>query len=59
MTRKNVVGWRKSSRSGGVNDQACVEVALQWRRSSRSDGVDDKYCVEAALVTSPGDGRKA
>lgn len=23
--------WRKSSRSGGVNDQACVEVAtLAW-----------------------------
>jgi hypothetical protein len=22
-----ILDWRKSSRSGGVNDQACVEVA--------------------------------
>jgi hypothetical protein len=31
--------WRKSSRSGGVNDQACVEVArlsgVSWIRDSK------------------------
>lgn len=27
MTQQNFVEWRKSSWSGGVNDQACVEVA--------------------------------
>jgi hypothetical protein len=32
--------WRKSSRSGGVNDQTCVEVArlsdVSWIRDSES-----------------------
>jgi Domain of unknown function (DUF397) len=32
--------WRKSSRSGGVNDQACVEVAqlsgVSWIRDSKN-----------------------
>jgi hypothetical protein len=34
--------WRKSSRSGGVNDQTCVEVArlsgVSWIRDSRNPG---------------------
>ncbi|WP_425551158.1 DUF397 domain-containing protein [Actinoallomurus vinaceus] len=28
MTRQGASQWRRSSHSGGVNDQACVEVAL-------------------------------
>ena len=38
--------WRKSSRSGGVNDQACVEVArlsgVSWIRDSKNPGTDHR-----------------
>ncbi|MFC9973142.1 DUF397 domain-containing protein [Spirillospora sp. NPDC127200] len=45
--------WRKSSRSGGLNDDACVEVAglVKWRKSRHSGGGNDDACVEVAHLT--------
>ncbi|MEV0703682.1 DUF397 domain-containing protein [Saccharopolyspora sp. NPDC050389] len=47
------VRWRKSSRSGGGNNGACVEVAsveAKWRKSSYSTGGNDAACVEVAFA---------
>ncbi len=43
--------WRKSSRSGNGNNDACVEVA--WRKSSRSSNGSNGNCVEVAIA-APG-----
>lgn len=40
--------WRKSSRSSGANNSACVEVT--WRKSSRSNGGNNGNCVEVAFT---------
>ncbi|MBT2211250.1 DUF397 domain-containing protein [Actinomadura sp. NEAU-AAG7] len=54
--------WRKSSYTGGGNDDACVELARldepvkirdhkdEWRKSSFSGGMNDDACVEAARL---------
>ncbi|HEV2783717.1 MAG TPA: DUF397 domain-containing protein [Actinophytocola sp.] len=45
--------WRKSSRSGGGSNDACVEVAYigpAWRKSSRSSGASNANCVEVAHI---------
>ena len=46
--------WRKSSRSGGGSNGACVEVAfaeaVEWRKSSRSGGGTNDNCVEVAFA---------
>jgi hypothetical protein len=46
--------WRKSSRSGGGNNDNCVEVAFTeatvWRKSSRSGGGSNGNCVEVAFA---------
>ncbi|GGP69456.1 DUF397 domain-containing protein [Saccharothrix coeruleofusca] len=39
--------WRKSSRSGGGNNNNCVEVA--WRKSSHSGGGNNDNCVEVVF----------
>jgi hypothetical protein len=39
--------WRKSSRSNGGNNGACVEVT--WRKSSRSGSGKNGNCVEVAF----------
>ncbi|THV41101.1 DUF397 domain-containing protein [Glycomyces buryatensis] len=40
-------GWRKSSRSQGAENSACVELRVApWRKSSRSQGPNTD-CVEA------------
>ncbi|MGI8309008.1 DUF397 domain-containing protein [Saccharopolyspora hattusasensis] len=48
------VRWRKTSRSGGGNNGACVEVAsaeAKWRKSSRSVGSGQGgNCVEVAFA---------
>jgi len=49
----NGVEWRKSSRSGGGNDNNCVEVAFAeaaWRKSSLSGGGNNDNCVEVAFT---------
>lgn len=40
--------WRKSSRSNGGNNGACVEVT--WRKSSRSGSGNNGNCVEVAFT---------
>jgi hypothetical protein len=45
--------WRKSTRSGGGTNDACVEVAFAeatWRKSTRSGGGNNSACVEVAFV---------
>lgn len=45
--------WRKSTRSGGANNDACIEVAFadaHWRRSTRSGGGSGNNCVEVAFA---------
>lgn len=45
--------WRKSSRSGGGEGNACVEVAFaesSWRKSSRSGSGNGNACVEVAFA---------
>lgn len=47
--------WRKSSRSTGGNNSACVEIAYaeaSWRKSSRSTGGNNANCVEIAYPGS-------
>ncbi len=47
------VSWRKSSRSNGASNTACVEVAFaeaEWRKSSRSSGASNANCVEVAFA---------
>ncbi|MGQ0840696.1 DUF397 domain-containing protein [Actinokineospora sp.] len=43
--------WRKSSRSGQGNNDACVEVAfVGWHKSSRSGQGVNGNCVEVAFA---------
>ncbi|GGP37580.1 hypothetical protein GCM10010185_06180 [Saccharothrix coeruleofusca] len=45
--------WRKSSRTNGASNAACVEVACAdavWRKSSRSNGASNTACVEVAFT---------
>ncbi|PKW13291.1 uncharacterized protein DUF397 [Saccharopolyspora spinosa] len=47
------VRWRKTSRSGGGNNGACVEVAsaeAKWRKSGRSGSGTGNACVEVAFA---------
>lgn len=48
------LAWRKSSRSGGGSNNACVEVAFAeataWRKSSRTGGGNNNNCVEVAFA---------
>ncbi|MGJ7907859.1 DUF397 domain-containing protein [Actinopolyspora sp. H202] len=52
----SAVRWRKSSRSGGGSNDACVEVAfpeptaVPWRKSSRSGGGSNNACLEVAFA---------
>lgn len=42
--------WRKSSHSGGSDNNNCVEIA--WRKSSHSGGSSNNNCVEVAWQKS-------
>lgn len=47
------LAWRKSSYSGGNNNDNCVEIAFAqavWRKSSRSGGGNNDACVEVAFA---------
>jgi hypothetical protein len=45
--------WRRSSRSSGQQDSACVEARVSlWRKSSRSSGQNDSDCVEARAIAA-------
>lgn len=45
--------WRTSSRTAGMGNANCVEVArvdAAWRKSSRSAGMQNANCVEVAFA---------